>query len=150
MTVVGVSAARLTEEVIFRGFLLHGLTRRSGGRTAMFASSVLFAVYHVPRGIREDWSLRTARWSELYRALDVGGAWCVPRWSRVGSRRYRRAVHDGRLRLVSRRVHCRSRDEDRSGSIRPVGLLARIGLVVDEPLRLRVPVDDLVEGQFTR
>jgi membrane protease YdiL (CAAX protease family) len=56
MTVVGVSAACLTEEVIFRGFLFHGLTRRLGGRTAMLASSLLFAVYHVPRGIREDWS----------------------------------------------------------------------------------------------
>jgi membrane protease YdiL (CAAX protease family) len=56
MTVIGVSAACLTEEVIFRGFLFHGLTRRLGGPTAMFASSLLFAVYHVPRGVREGWS----------------------------------------------------------------------------------------------
>lgn len=56
MTAIGVLAACLTEEVVFRGFLFHGLTRRLGGWTAMFASSLLFAVYHVPRGVREGWS----------------------------------------------------------------------------------------------
>jgi membrane protease YdiL (CAAX protease family) len=56
LTVIAVLAAAMTEEIIFRGFLFHGLTRRLGGRAAMFACSLLFALYHVPRGVREGWS----------------------------------------------------------------------------------------------
>ena len=38
----------LTEEVAFRGFLLHGLSRRLGGTGAVLLSSALFATFHVP------------------------------------------------------------------------------------------------------
>lgn len=51
---VGVFVAALTEEVAFRGFLFHGLTRRLGGATAVVVGSLLFAVYHVPYMVRND------------------------------------------------------------------------------------------------
>lgn len=43
----------LREEVAFRGFLLHGLTRRLGGARAVVIGSLLFALVHVPRYLRE-------------------------------------------------------------------------------------------------
>lgn len=52
--VVGVFVAALTEEVAFRGFLFHGLTRRLGGATAAVTGSLLFSIYHLPVLIRED------------------------------------------------------------------------------------------------
>jgi membrane protease YdiL (CAAX protease family) len=45
---VGLALMATAEEVIFRGFLLHGLTRRLDGETAVFASSWLFAAAHLP------------------------------------------------------------------------------------------------------
>jgi membrane protease YdiL (CAAX protease family) len=56
LTAIAVLASTMSEEIVFRGFLFHGLTRRLGGRAAMFATSLLFAAYHIPRGVREDWS----------------------------------------------------------------------------------------------
>jgi membrane protease YdiL (CAAX protease family) len=53
---VGVFAGALEEEVVFRGFLYHGLTRRLGGATAVVVGSLLFAVYHIPVMIRRDLS----------------------------------------------------------------------------------------------
>jgi membrane protease YdiL (CAAX protease family) len=52
--VVGIFVAALTEEVAFRGFLFHGLTRRLGGATAVVTGSVLYSIYHLPVLIRED------------------------------------------------------------------------------------------------
>lgn len=43
----------LREEVAFRGFLLHALTRRLGGASAVVVGSVLFAACHVPRYVHE-------------------------------------------------------------------------------------------------
>src|SRR6266498_4464443 len=40
--------------------------------------------------------------------------------------------------------------EGRSGRVRPVRLFPLVALVVDEPLRRRVPVDDLVKLELTR
>lgn len=54
LIIVGVVLAALGEEVAFRGFLLHGLTRRVGGTAAVLAGSFLFAVYHVPYMLRHD------------------------------------------------------------------------------------------------
>ncbi len=48
---VGVSLAALTEEIAFRGFLYHGLTRTIGGRAAVIAGSVLFALVHLPKEV---------------------------------------------------------------------------------------------------
>ncbi len=48
LVMTGLFLAALTEEVLFRGFLLHGLTRRLGGRSAVLAGSALFAAAHVP------------------------------------------------------------------------------------------------------
>jgi membrane protease YdiL (CAAX protease family) len=45
---VGLALMAAAEEVMFRGFLLHGLTRRLDGETAVFASSWLFAAAHLP------------------------------------------------------------------------------------------------------
>ena len=51
---VGVFAAALREEIVFRGLLYHGLTRRLGGIAAMATSSLLFAIYHIPRMVHEE------------------------------------------------------------------------------------------------
>jgi membrane protease YdiL (CAAX protease family) len=48
LTLLGLLLAALAEEVLFRGFLLHGLARRLGGRRAVMVSSALFAAAHVP------------------------------------------------------------------------------------------------------
>jgi membrane protease YdiL (CAAX protease family) len=45
---IGVLIEALGEEVAFRGFLYHGLTRRFGGTVAMASCSLLFALYHLP------------------------------------------------------------------------------------------------------
>ena len=46
LVVVGVLAAPLVEELLFRGFLLHRLAHRWGTTSAVVASSALFAVLH--------------------------------------------------------------------------------------------------------
>ena len=48
LLVLGLVGAAFGEELAFRGFLLHGLTRRLGGGAAVLVGSALFAVYHVP------------------------------------------------------------------------------------------------------
>jgi membrane protease YdiL (CAAX protease family) len=45
---LGVLLAALAEEILFRGFLQHGLTRRIGGRRAVLVGSVLFSAAHIP------------------------------------------------------------------------------------------------------
>jgi membrane protease YdiL (CAAX protease family) len=45
---VGLLLAALAEEILFRGFLQHGLTRRIGGRRAVLIGSLLFAAAHIP------------------------------------------------------------------------------------------------------
>jgi membrane protease YdiL (CAAX protease family) len=44
----GLGLAALAEEILFRGFLLHGLTRQIGGRRAVLVGSLLFAAAHIP------------------------------------------------------------------------------------------------------
>lgn len=46
--VVGLFAAAFLEELVYRGYLLHGFTRRYGGAVAVLVSSGLFAVAHLP------------------------------------------------------------------------------------------------------
>lgn len=50
----GLFFAAFAEEVVFRGFLLHGLTRRVGGRWAVRIGSSLFAAAHIPALISQD------------------------------------------------------------------------------------------------
>jgi membrane protease YdiL (CAAX protease family) len=45
---LGLLLAALAEEILFRGFLLHGLTRQIGGRRAVLVGSLLFAAAHIP------------------------------------------------------------------------------------------------------
>jgi membrane protease YdiL (CAAX protease family) len=45
---LGVLLAALAEEIMFRGFLQHGLTRRIGGRRAVLVGSLLFSGAHIP------------------------------------------------------------------------------------------------------
>jgi membrane protease YdiL (CAAX protease family) len=54
LLVVGLVGAAFGEELAFRGFLLHGLTRRLGGPAAVLVGSVLFSVYHVPSLVLQD------------------------------------------------------------------------------------------------
>ena len=44
----GLLFAALAEEILFRGFLHHGLTRQIGGRRAVLLGSLLFAAAHIP------------------------------------------------------------------------------------------------------
>ena len=48
VVVLGLFLSALSEEILFRGFLLHGLTRRLGGRSAVLIGSALFASAHLP------------------------------------------------------------------------------------------------------
>jgi membrane protease YdiL (CAAX protease family) len=45
---LGLLLAALAEEILFRGFLQHGLTRQIGGRRAVLVGSLLFAAAHIP------------------------------------------------------------------------------------------------------
>jgi membrane protease YdiL (CAAX protease family) len=45
---LGLALAALAEEILFRGFLTHGLARRLGGREAVLLGSALFAAAHIP------------------------------------------------------------------------------------------------------
>jgi membrane protease YdiL (CAAX protease family) len=45
---LGLLMAALAEEILFRGFLQHGLTRHIGGRRAVLIGSLLFAAAHIP------------------------------------------------------------------------------------------------------
>jgi membrane protease YdiL (CAAX protease family) len=45
---LGLLLAALAEEILFRGFLQYGLTRRIGGRRAVLVGSLLFAAAHIP------------------------------------------------------------------------------------------------------
>jgi membrane protease YdiL (CAAX protease family) len=45
---LGLAFAAAAEEILFRGFLLHGLGRTMGGRRAVLVGSALFAGGHVP------------------------------------------------------------------------------------------------------
>lgn len=45
---LGLLLAALAEEILFRGFLHHGLTRQIGGRRAVLVGSLLFAAAHIP------------------------------------------------------------------------------------------------------
>lgn len=45
---LGLLLAALAEEILFRGFLHHGLTRQMGGRRAVLVGSLLFAAAHIP------------------------------------------------------------------------------------------------------
>jgi membrane protease YdiL (CAAX protease family) len=45
---LGVLLAALAEEIMFRGYLHHGLTRRLGGRRAVLVGSLLFSGAHIP------------------------------------------------------------------------------------------------------
>ena len=51
--VATLAVGALREEVAFRGFLLHGLTKRHGATSAILVTSLLFAAYHLPRYLRE-------------------------------------------------------------------------------------------------
>jgi len=48
LAVVGVFLSALTEEIAFRGFLYHGLTRTLGGAASVLVGSALFALMHLP------------------------------------------------------------------------------------------------------
>jgi membrane protease YdiL (CAAX protease family) len=48
LLLLGVFLAATAEEVLFRGFLAHGLARRIGGRRAVLIGSLLFSAAHVP------------------------------------------------------------------------------------------------------
>ena len=52
--VINLFLGALREEVAFRGFLLHGLTKRLGATSAVLVTSMLFAAYHLPRYFREQ------------------------------------------------------------------------------------------------
>ena len=54
LLVLALLLGALREEVAFRGFLLHGLTKRLGATSAILVTSMLFAAYHLPRYLRED------------------------------------------------------------------------------------------------
>jgi membrane protease YdiL (CAAX protease family) len=54
LIVVNLFLGALREEVAFRGFLLHGLTKRLGATSAVLVTSMLFAAYHLPRYFREQ------------------------------------------------------------------------------------------------
>jgi membrane protease YdiL (CAAX protease family) len=45
---LGLLFAALAEEILFRGFLQHGLARQIGGRRAVLVGSLLFAAAHIP------------------------------------------------------------------------------------------------------
>jgi membrane protease YdiL (CAAX protease family) len=45
---LGLLLAALAEEILFRGFLQHGLTRQIGGRRAVLVGSMLFSAAHIP------------------------------------------------------------------------------------------------------
>jgi membrane protease YdiL (CAAX protease family) len=51
--VAALALGALREEVAFRGFLLHGLTKGLGATSAILVTSMLFAAYHFPRYLRE-------------------------------------------------------------------------------------------------
>jgi membrane protease YdiL (CAAX protease family) len=53
LLVLALLLGALREEVAFRGFLLHGLTKRLGATSAILVTSMLFAAYHLPRYLRE-------------------------------------------------------------------------------------------------
>lgn len=48
IVLLGLAFAAVAEEVLFRGFLLHGLTRSMGGRAAVLLGSATFAAAHLP------------------------------------------------------------------------------------------------------
>jgi membrane protease YdiL (CAAX protease family) len=48
LVMLGLLLAAFAEEMLFRGFLLHGLTRTMGGRAAVLLGSALFAAGHIP------------------------------------------------------------------------------------------------------
>jgi hypothetical protein len=48
VVLLGLFLSALSEEILFRGVLLHGLTRRLGGRSAVLIGSSLFAAAHLP------------------------------------------------------------------------------------------------------
>jgi membrane protease YdiL (CAAX protease family) len=54
IVLVGLFLAALAEEVLFRGLLLHGLTRRLGGRQAVLLGSALFSAGHLPSLLSVD------------------------------------------------------------------------------------------------
>lgn len=81
----------IREEVAFRGFLLHGLTRRLGGSSAALVASMLFAVYHVPRFLREQIPL-TEMATLLLVAFGVGVFLCRVR-AETGSIWLPAAIH---------------------------------------------------------
>jgi membrane protease YdiL (CAAX protease family) len=54
VVLAGLFLAALSEEILFRGFLLHGLGRRMGGRQAVLMGSALFSAGHVPALISVD------------------------------------------------------------------------------------------------
>ncbi|MGH2591228.1 MAG: lysostaphin resistance A-like protein [Actinomycetota bacterium] len=81
----------IREEVAFRGFLLHGLTRRLGGTSAALVGSMLFAVYHVPRYLREQIPL-TEMAALLLVAFGVGVFLCRVR-AETGSIWIPAAIH---------------------------------------------------------
>ena len=88
---VGTVVAALTEEIVFRGFLYHGLTRRMGGSAAVIASSLLFAAYHVPRMVREDASPTFMAFTLIY-YFAFGMFLCRVR-TRSGSILFPTAIH---------------------------------------------------------
>ncbi|MGZ8607629.1 MAG: CPBP family intramembrane glutamic endopeptidase [Actinomycetota bacterium] len=50
----GLVLAAASEEILFRGFLQHGLTRHLGGATAVVLTSAIFAAAHVPSLVRSE------------------------------------------------------------------------------------------------
>jgi membrane protease YdiL (CAAX protease family) len=48
LVVIGLLFSAVSEEVLFRGFLQHGLSRRLGGGAAVLAGSAVFSAAHVP------------------------------------------------------------------------------------------------------
>jgi membrane protease YdiL (CAAX protease family) len=54
MVLAGLFLAALSEEILFRGFLLHGLGRRLGGRDAVLLGSALFSGGHIPSLLSAD------------------------------------------------------------------------------------------------
>jgi membrane protease YdiL (CAAX protease family) len=54
LVLAGLFLAAASEEILFRGFLHHGLTRRLGGRASVLIGSALFSAAHIPALIDTD------------------------------------------------------------------------------------------------
>lgn len=80
-TICGVILVPITEEIVFRGFVLRRLGERYCLRTAIILSSLLFAVFHLDQSFIGSFvhgvifALLAARFASLYAPMIVHGAY---------------------------------------------------------------------------